>query len=101
MTEKILLVDDEILLLESLRRELSFRFDIETAQSGAEGLDMLWKNGPYAVVVSDFRMPVMDGIKFLIQVKETAPETVRMMLTGNTDLPTAIDAITRDKSFVF
>ncbi len=101
MTEKILLVDDEILLLESLRRELSFRFDIETAQSGAEGLDMLWKNGPYAVVVSDFRMPVMDGIKFLIQVKETAPETVRMMLTGNTDLPTAIDAINQGQIFRF
>ncbi len=62
---------------------------------------MLWKNGPYAVVVSDFRMPVMDGIKFLIQVKETAPETVRMMLTGNTDLPTAIDAINQGQIFRF
>jgi CheY-like chemotaxis protein len=101
MPEKILLVDDEILLLESLRRELSFRFNIETARSGAEGLEMIWSNGPYAVVVSDFRMPVMDGINFLIQVKETAPDTVRMMLTGNTDLPTAIDSINQGQIFRF
>jgi response regulator RpfG family c-di-GMP phosphodiesterase len=99
--EKILLVDDEVMLLDSLRRELGFRYSIDTAQSGAEGLDKIWKEGPYAVVVSDFRMPVMDGIKFLAQVKETTPDSVRMMLTGNTDLPTAIDAINQGEIFRF
>jgi len=60
VTEKILLVDDEILLLDSLRRELGFQYQIETAQSGAEGLEKIWSSGPYAVIVSDFRMPAMD-----------------------------------------
>ncbi len=101
MAEKILLVDDEALLLDSLRRELGFRYSIDTAQSGSEALDMLWKNGPYAIIVSDFRMPVMDGIKLLTQVKEVAPDTVRMMLTGNSDLPTAIEAINQGQIFRF
>jgi len=101
VTEKILLVDDEILILDSLRRELGFQYQIETAQSGAEGLEKIWSSGPFAVIVSDFRMPVMDGIKFLTEVKESAPDSVRMMLTGNTDLPTAIDAINQGQIFRF
>lgn len=101
MKEKILLIDDEVMLLDSLRRELGFRYSIETAQSGAEGLDKIWKEGPYAVVISDYRMPVMDGVKFLSQVKESAPNSIRMMLTGNTDLPTAIDAINQGEIFRF
>jgi response regulator RpfG family c-di-GMP phosphodiesterase len=101
VTEKILLVDDEILILDSLRRELGFQYQIETALSGAEGLEKIWSSGPFAVIVSDFRMPVMDGIKFLTEVKEVAPDSVRMMLTGNTDLPTAIDAINQGQIFRF
>jgi len=101
VTEKILLVDDEVMLLDSLRRELGFRYTIETAISGAEGLDKVWKEGPFAVIISDFRMPVMDGTKFLSQVMESFPETVRMMLTGNTDLPTAIEAINQGQIFRF
>jgi len=99
MKEKILLVDDEILLLDSLRRELGFNYSIETAQSGSEALEKIWKTGPYAVVVSDLRMPIMDGIKFLAQVKEVTPDSVRIMLTGNTDLPIAIEAINQGQIF--
>ncbi len=101
MKEKILLVDDEAMLLDSLRRELGFRYSIETAQSGAEGLEKVWKEGPFAVVVSDFRMPVMDGIKFLAQVRENSPETIRMMLTGNADMVTAVEAINQGEIFRF
>lgn len=99
MTEKILFVDDEMLLLDSLRRELGFTFTIETAQSGAEALEMIKKNGPYAVIVSDYRMPSMDGIEFLAKAKEISPDSVRMMLTGNTDLLTAIEAINHGQIF--
>jgi len=98
---KILLVDDELLLLESLRRELSFQYDIDIAESGAEGLGKISSSGPYAVIVSDFRMPKMDGIKFLAQAMEITPNTVRMMLTGNADLPTAVDAINQGQIFRF
>jgi DNA-binding NtrC family response regulator len=95
MNEKILLVDDEVLLLDSLRRELSSKYKIDTAESGSEGLERISNNGPYAVIVSDFRMPKMDGIKFLTQAMDLAPNSVRMILTGNADLPTAIDAINK------
>ncbi len=101
MNEKILLVDDELLLLDSLRRELSLQYDIDTAESGIEGLEKISKNGPYCVVVSDFRMPKMDGIKFLTRTMETAPNTVRIMLTGNADLPIAVDAINQGQIFRF
>lgn len=101
MTDKILLVDDELLLLQSLRRELGLNYNITTAESGAEGLEKIANSGPYAVVISDFRMPKMDGIKFLTQVMEAAPDTVRMMLTGNADLPTAVDAINKGQIFRF
>jgi response regulator RpfG family c-di-GMP phosphodiesterase len=101
MTEKILLVDDEVLLLNSLKRELILHYDIDTAESGAEALAKISSSGPYAVIVSDFRMPKMDGIKFLAQAMEVAPNTVRMMLTGNADLPTAVDAINNGQIFRF
>lgn len=101
MTDKILLVDDEVLLLDSLRRELSLEYNIDTAESGAEGLEKISNSGPYAVIVSDFRMPKMDGIKFLSQAMAAAPNTVRMMLTGNADLPTAVDAINKGQIFRF
>ncbi|MEI7846730.1 MAG: response regulator [Chloroflexota bacterium] len=85
MNEKILLVDDETLLLDSLRRELSLQhYNIDTAVSGSDGLEKIADNGPYAVIVSDLRMPKMDGIKFLSQVMEIAPDTVRILLTDST-----------------
>ncbi|MEI7989499.1 MAG: response regulator [Chloroflexota bacterium] len=101
MTDKILLVDDEFALLESLRRELGFRYNIETALSGVEALEKITNKGPYAVIVTDYRMPHMDGIKFLTRVMEVAPDSIRMMLTGNADLPTAIDAINQGQLFRF
>ena len=58
-------------------------FGLQTAPSGAEGLEAIASDGPFAVVVSDMRMPGMDGIQFLSQVKAQAPESVRIMLTGN------------------
>ena len=101
MNEKILLVDDEILLLDSLRRELNLQYNIDTAESGAEGLEKIVSNGPYAVIISDLRMPKMDGIKFLSQAMEIAPDTVRMVLTGNADLPNTIDSINKNQIFRF
>jgi response regulator RpfG family c-di-GMP phosphodiesterase len=101
MTDKILLVDDELLLLNSLRRELGMQYEIDVAESGADGLEKIANSGPFAVIVSDFRMPKMDGIKFLAQAMEIAPDTVRMMLTGNADLPTAVEAINKGQIFRF
>ncbi len=101
MKEKILCVDDERNILEGFQRYLRRNFDIDIATSGALGLEMILERGPYAVVVSDMRMPEMDGVEFLSTVKKIAPQSVRVMLTGNADQQTAIDAINEGAIFRF
>ena len=65
MTEKVLFVDDEENILHSIKRELRKRFEIYTAESGADALEILKDSGPFAVIVSDMRMPVMSGLEAL------------------------------------
>ncbi|MDQ1646139.1 MAG: hypothetical protein QOJ50_2323 [Cryptosporangiaceae bacterium] len=83
---RILLVDDEPSLLDGLRRQLRREFAVEVATSGAAGLAALAENGPFIVVMSDFRMPGMDGAAFLAAARAATPDTTRMLLTGQADL---------------
>jgi response regulator RpfG family c-di-GMP phosphodiesterase len=101
MTNKVLFVDDDMNILASFKRRHGRRFDIVTVPSGEQGLEVLEKEGPVAVVISDQRMPGMDGVQFLGEVKKLAPDTVRMMLTGDTDLTTAIKAVNEGSIFRF
>jgi serine phosphatase RsbU (regulator of sigma subunit) len=101
MKGKVLLVDDDVMILAGLKRHLRNQFRIETALSGEEGLKRVAENGPYAVIVSDFSMPGMNGIEFLCRVKETDPDSVRMMLTGSADMSTAIQAVNEGSIFQF
>src|SRR5439155_4803424 len=101
MPDKILCVDDELNILKAYQRVLNGPFLIETATSGQDGLALVSADDPFAVVVSDMRMPGMDGIEFLRKMKEVAPDTVRMMLTGNGDQQTAIDAVNKGNIFRF
>jgi response regulator RpfG family c-di-GMP phosphodiesterase len=87
--------------LHAYQRGLRKLFDIETAPGGAEGLEMIASHGPFAVVVSDMRMPGMDGVQFLASVKKQAPQSVRMMLTGNADQGTAMEAVNEGNIFRF
>jgi response regulator RpfG family c-di-GMP phosphodiesterase len=98
---KILCVDDEPLVLEGLRRTLGESFDVFTATSGAEGLDTISKDGPFAVVVSDMRMPQMDGAVFLSKVREASPHTVRVLLTGHAEADAAARAVNEGGVFRF
>lgn len=100
-SEKILLVDDEENLLSGLKRQLRNDFKVTTAVGGAAALEALDEHGPFAVVVSDMQMPEMNGIEVLEAFKERAPETVRMMLTGNADQETATTAINTGSIFRF
>ena len=90
---QILFVDDERPILNSLNR--LFRptgYKIHLANSGDEGLAVL-ENEAIDIVVSDMRMPGMDGAKFLSEVARKWPSTARMLLTGYADLTSAIEAI--------
>ena len=99
MKDKVLLVDDDAMVLAGLKRHLRKEFRIETALSGEEGLKRIEEYGPYAVIVSDYAMPGMNGIEFLCRVKKTEPDTVRMMLTGSADMSTAIKAVNEGSIF--
>ncbi len=101
MAEKVLLVDDEQNILEGYKRSLSREFQIETATGGEEALALVAEKGPYAVVISDMRMPGMDGLQLLSNLKATSPDTIRVMLTGNADMDTAINAINEGNIFRF
>lgn len=102
MADRIMCVDDDHNILAAYRRVLHRTgFEVVTAVGGEEGLGTLAESGPFAVVLSDMRMPGMDGIRFLMKVKERAPDTVRMMLTGHADLQTATDAVNEGNIFRF
>jgi DNA-binding NtrC family response regulator len=89
----ILLVDDEANVLSALQRALFDEpFEVLTAISGEDGLNQLLSHR-VKIVISDERMPGMDGSAFLSAVKEKYPETVRIMLTGNASLESAMKAV--------
>lgn len=98
---KILFVDDDPNILAGFQRTLRKQFAFDTALSGVEALELLQKSGPYAVVVADMRMPGMEGIELLERVRIAAPDTVRLMLTGNADQQTAVEAVNRGQVFRF
>ncbi|MEO5374194.1 MAG: response regulator [Alphaproteobacteria bacterium] len=99
MNQKILFVDDDTNLLASMKRQLRRQHVIETASSGLDALFIIKSQPAFAVVVSDMRMPGMNGIEFLKAVKEVSPSTVRMLLTGHADLQTAVDAVNEGSIF--
>jgi response regulator RpfG family c-di-GMP phosphodiesterase len=101
MTEKILMVDDETAILQGYQRLLHGSFHTTIAMGAAAALVEMNKSGPFAVVVADMRMPDMDGAQLLAQIKNDYPETVRVMLTGNADMQTAVRAVNDGNIFRF
>ena len=99
MAHRILFVDDEKRVLDGLKRMLHGEFEVETALSGTEGLATIHLLGPFAIVVSDMRMPGLDGAEFLARVRELSPDTVRMLLTGHKDINCAIAAVNQGQIF--
>jgi response regulator RpfG family c-di-GMP phosphodiesterase len=98
---KVLCVDDEPQILQGLGLHLRRGYDLATAANGAAGLEILRAQGPFAVVLSDMRMPGMDGAAFLTEVRSAAPDTTRMLLTGHADMSAAIAAVNQGQIFRF
>ncbi len=101
MSNRVLFVDDDPKILAAFQRQLRKKVVIETVESGADGLEVLRRNGPFSLVVTDYCMPSMNGIEFLGRAREIAPETVRIMLTGSADLGAAIQAVNQGNIFRF
>ena len=101
MVDKILFVDDEPAVLDGYKRTLHREFDVDAAVGGEQGLAAIESKGPYAIVVSDMRMPGMNGVQFLARVKQATPDTVRMLLTGHADLTSAMEAVNEGNVFRF
>jgi CheY-like chemotaxis protein len=99
---RVLCVDDEPAVLEGLRDVLCRSFDVHTAAGGLEGLTILRSNpDSFTVVVSDMRMPGMSGAEFLRAARATAPDAVRILLTGDADIQTAVHAVNHGQLFRF
>jgi DNA-binding NtrC family response regulator len=99
LTEQILFVDEDQDQLDSFRRTLHDEFTIETAPGGKEGLAAIHLFGPFAVVISDARMPGLSGAEFLARVRELSPQTVRILLAGPKDLTRAVAALNEGQIF--
>jgi len=98
---RVLSVDDEPLVLEGLRRSVHREFVADLASGAEEGLAKLREDGPYPVVVSDMRMPGMDGAEFLAEVRTVSPDSIRVMLTGHSDMEIAVRAVNEGQIFRF
>lgn len=95
-------MDDERNVLRSIQRLfLDDRYEILTATSGEEGLDILQRVAPLQIVISDYRMPGMSGVDFLKEVCERWPDTVRIVLSGYADTVAVVSAINEGQIYKF
>ena len=92
MNYKILIVDDEPSNLRALQRLLARHYTVVTARGGAEALELILQHD-FAAIICDQRMPQVTGLEFLIKAAELRQQTVRILLTGYTDVETLVDAI--------
>lgn len=98
---RVLFVDDEPMVLKGFQIHLREKFDVVTAESGLEGLQTLEREATFDVIVSDMRMPGMNGAEFLHQACDAYPDTVRILLTGYADADSAIRAVNDGRIFRF
>ena len=101
MPERILFVDDEPSILNGIQRRLGSDFELVTASSGEEALHAIAAGPVFPVVVTDMRMPKMNGIQFIQAARPKSPDSVFLMLTGNQDQATAIQALNEGDVFRF
>ena len=97
----ILVVDDDDKFLATIRRLLRGHYEITTTKDPLQALKIFEYQGPFAVVISDYRMPVMNGIELLSRIHAVNKNVQRIILTGHAELQMAIDAINHGKITAF
>lgn len=98
---RILIVDDDERYLASLRRIMQGHFDITTTRDPIQALKIFEHQGPFAAVISDYRMPLINGIELFSRMCVLDNKVQRIMLTGHAELQMAIDAVNHGKITVF
>ncbi|MGC4086448.1 MAG: response regulator [Polyangiaceae bacterium] len=99
---RILCVDDEPRVLEGLERTLFDHFEVMTLSKPEQALELLERGDEsFAVVVSDMRMPGIDGATLLAHARRLAPDTTRVLLTGHADMEAAVAAINQGHIYRF
>ncbi len=99
--DKILFVDDEEKILSGIQRQQGDDFNISVALGAKAALEIVEEEGPFAVVVSDMRMPDVNGIELLARIRKLTPNSVRMILTGFAELSSTIEAVNEGHIFRF
>lgn len=97
----VLCVDDDANVLDALSLHLQRRYRVEKAASGTDGLEVLQRELQIAVIVSDMQMPGLDGAAFLARARALVPDAVRLLLTGQADVTSAIAAVNDGQIFRF
>ncbi len=98
---RVLLVDDEPAVLEGLELQLGRRYEVHSTSQPAQALKMIDAMAPFAIVLSDMRMPGMDGAALLREIRNRQPHGVRMLLSGHADVGSAIAAVNDGGVFRF
>jgi serine phosphatase RsbU (regulator of sigma subunit)/FixJ family two-component response regulator len=98
---KLMVVDDEADNLDLLYRTFRRDFDVFKAESGLKALEVLERQGEMAIIISDQRMPRMNGTEFLSRTVDRFPDTIRILLTGYTDVEDLVGAINAGKVFKY
>ncbi|BDU74070.1 HD domain-containing phosphohydrolase [Mesoterricola silvestris] len=101
MPARVLFVDDNPLHLRAMERTFRGLYEVTVASSGHEALDLVLDSPPFAVVVCDMRMPGMDGVELLQEIQTLSPDSIRIMLTGQEDQLTAVEALNGGNVFRF
>ena len=97
MREKILCVDDDPTIRAAITRCLERNYTVDAVESAERALVKLRTAGPYAVILSDLKMPGLSGLELLQQAAEIAPDTIRIVLTGFPDVHTAVAAVNQGR----
>ena len=99
MNNIVLLVDDEPNVLKGYQRNIEGMFESEAVGDPAEALRRIEESDKYALILSDYRMPGMNGVELLRKASEIRPNTVRMLITGYADVKTSMEAINEGSVF--